>query len=45
MYGRIQIVDEGNKEKSAYYVMLSQAVKNILAHGLHTLGIVAPVRM
>lgn len=45
MYGRQQIVDEENKEKSAYYVMLSQAVKNILAHGLHTLGIVAPERM
>ncbi len=45
MYGRVQIVDESNKEKSAYYVMLSQAVKNILAHGLHTLGIVAPSRM
>ena len=45
MYGRQQIVDENNKEKSAYYVMLSQAVKNILAHGLNTLGIKAPVRM
>lgn len=45
MYGRQQIVDEENKEKSAYYVMLSQAVKNILAHGLHTLGIIAPERM
>lgn len=45
MYARQQIVDENNTEKSAYYVMLSQAVKNILAHGLHTLGIVAPERM
>jgi arginyl-tRNA synthetase len=45
MYGRQQIVDENEKEKSAYYVMLSQAVKNILAHGLHTLGISAPERM
>jgi arginyl-tRNA synthetase len=45
MYGRQQIVDEENKEKSAYYCMLAQAVKNILAHGLHTLGIVAPERM
>lgn len=45
MYGRQQIVDENDKEKSAYYVMLATAVKNILAHGLQTLGIVAPVRM
>jgi arginyl-tRNA synthetase len=45
MYGRIQIIDESDKEKSAYYVMLSQAVKNILAHGLYTLGIKAPERM
>jgi arginyl-tRNA synthetase len=45
MYGRVQIVDETNKETSAYYVMLSQAVRNILAHGLYTLGIVAPERM
>lgn len=45
MYGRQQIVDEENKERSAYYVMLAQATKNILAHGLHTLGIVAPERM
>ena len=45
MYGRQQIVDAENKEKSAYYVMLAQATKNILAHGLHTLGIVAPTRM
>jgi arginyl-tRNA synthetase len=45
MYGRVQIVDESNKEKSAYYCMLATAVKNILAHGLSTLGIVAPKRM
>lgn len=45
LYGRVQIVDENNKEASAYYVMLSQAVRNILAHGLYTLGIVAPERM
>lgn len=45
MYGRQQIVDENDKEKSAYYVMLATATKNILAHGLQTLGIVAPVRM
>lgn len=45
MYGRQQVVDETNKEKSAYYVMLATATKNILAHGLYTLGIVAPERM
>ncbi|MEZ0208556.1 MAG: arginine--tRNA ligase [Candidatus Paceibacterota bacterium] len=45
MYGRVQIVNVDDKEKSAYYVMLSQAVKNIVAHGLYTLGIVAPERM
>jgi arginyl-tRNA synthetase len=45
MYGRQQIVDVSNKEKSAYYVMLAQATKNILAHGLLTLGIAAPERM
>lgn len=45
MYGRQQVVDEENKEKSAYYVMLATATKNILAHGLYTLGIVAPERM
>lgn len=45
MYGRQQIVDEAQKEKSAYYVMLARATKNILAHGLQTLGIVSPERM
>ncbi len=45
MYGRVQIVDVENKEVSAYYAMLSLATKNILAHGLQTLGIVAPERM
>lgn len=45
LYGRQQIVDENDKETSAYYVMLTQAVKNILAHGLRTLGIKAPERM
>lgn len=44
MYGRQQIIGE-DKEKSAYYVMLATATKNILAHGLYTLGIVAPSRM
>ena len=45
MYGRTQIVDVNNKEKSAYYVMLATATQKILAHGLHTLGIKAPERM
>lgn len=45
LYGRVQIVNEEDKEGSAYYVMLAQAVRNILAHGLYTLGIVAPERM
>lgn len=45
LYGRQQVVDERNKEKSAYYVMLATATKNILSHGLYTLGIVAPERM
>jgi arginyl-tRNA synthetase len=38
MYGRVQILDENDKEKSAYYVMLA-------THGLYTLGIKAPERM
>ena len=45
MYARVQIVDEKNKDESRYYVMLSQATKNILAHGLYILGIKAPERM
>lgn len=45
MYARTQIIDETNKDQSSYYVMLSTATKNILAHGLNVLGIVAPVRM
>jgi arginyl-tRNA synthetase len=44
LYGRVQIVGE-HKDASAYYVMLSQATRNVLAHGLATLGIVAPERM
>lgn len=44
MYSRVQIIGE-DKEASAYYVMLSQATKNILAHGLYTLGIKAPTKM
>jgi arginyl-tRNA synthetase len=45
MYARVQIVDENNKDESRYYVMLAQATKNILAHGLNVLGIKAPKRM
>jgi arginyl-tRNA synthetase len=45
MYARTQIVDENNKDKSMYYVMLALATKNILAHGLTVLGIKAPERM
>lgn len=45
MYGRVQIVREDNKDISSYYVMLSWATKNILAHGLYVLGIQAPERM
>jgi arginyl-tRNA synthetase len=45
MYARHQIVDENNIDESRYYVMLAQATKNILAHGLNILGIVAPTRM
>lgn len=45
LYGRVQIVDAEHKEESAYYCMLAHATKNILAHGLHVLGIVAPERM
>ena len=45
LYGRAQIIDENNKDGSAYYIMITKSVKNILAHGLHTLGIVAPERM
>ncbi len=45
MYARHQIVDENNMDESRYYVMLTQATKNILAHGLQVLGIVAPERM
>lgn len=45
VYARTQIVDESDKEKSAYYVMLSCATKNVLVHGLNVLGIRAPERM
>ena len=45
MYARTQIIDENNKDKSMYYVMLATATKNILAHGLNVLGIRAPKRM
>ena len=45
MYGRVHIVDANNIDGSLYLVMLSQATKNILAHGLRILGIKAPERM
>jgi arginyl-tRNA synthetase len=45
LYARVQIVNVGDKDTSAYYVMLTTATKTILAHGLHTLGIKAPERM
>jgi arginyl-tRNA synthetase len=45
MYARVQIVSADEKESSGYYVMLTQATKHILAHGLTVLGIKAPERM
>jgi arginyl-tRNA synthetase len=45
MYARVQIVNENDIDGSRYYVMLAEATKNILAHGLSVLGIVAPKRM
>ena len=45
LYSRIQIVDENDKDKSSYYVMLATATKSILAYGLNLLGIKAPERM
>jgi arginyl-tRNA synthetase len=45
MYARHQILDESNLDESRYYVMLTQATKHILAHGLHVLGISSPTRM
>ncbi len=45
LYARVQIVDETDKDKSSYYVMLAEATKITLAHGLNILGIKAPERM
>jgi arginyl-tRNA synthetase len=45
MYARVQIVNENDIDGSRYYVMLAEATKNILAHGLSVLGMVAPKRM
>jgi arginyl-tRNA synthetase len=45
MYARVQIVDEVDKDTSAYYVMLATATKKVLSHGLSVLGIASPVRM
>ncbi len=44
LYGATQFLDT-KKSESAYYVLLTQATRNILAHGLQTLGIGAPERM
>jgi arginyl-tRNA synthetase len=45
VYGRVQIVNSEDKDTSMYYVMLTQATKNILFHGLSVLGIASPERM
>lgn len=45
MYARVQIVNDNDKDGSMYYCMLAAATKNILSHGLTTLGIVTPERM
>jgi arginyl-tRNA synthetase len=45
LYARVQIVNVDDKDVSSYYVMLATATRNILAHGLYTLGIAAPERM
>jgi arginyl-tRNA synthetase len=42
LYAQEQFIDETNKEKTAYYLMLTHGVQTILAHGLTTLGIEAP---
>lgn len=44
LYGATQFIDKEKKE-SGYYILLTQATKNILAHGLETLGMVAPSKM
>lgn len=45
LYARMQIINENDIDGSRYYVMLAQATKNVLAHGLNLLGIKAPKRM
>ncbi len=45
LYSRVQIVDESHRDESKYYVLLALVTRNILAHGLRVLGIVAPKRM
>lgn len=45
LYARVQIINENDKDTSAYYVMLASATKTVLAHGLYVLGIKAPERM
>ena len=44
MYGSQMILDINNKE-SEYYLALANATKEIIAHGLNTLGIASPERM
>lgn len=43
-YARQVIIDKENKE-SAYYMALSEKVRDTLKHGLYVLGIVAPEKM
>ena len=44
MYARQVIIDKNNSN-SSHYVLLAQAVGNILRQGLHVLGIIAPDKM
>jgi arginyl-tRNA synthetase len=44
LYARETFVD-GDKKESGYYVALTYATRNVLAHGLNLLGIIAPERM
>ncbi|MEK7642250.1 MAG: arginine--tRNA ligase [Patescibacteria group bacterium] len=44
-YAREKIIDEANREASAYKLALTQAVAQILKNGLHLLGIKVPERM
>ena len=44
-YAQNQIVDETNKDRSAYRVALTQAVARVLKNGLWILGIAVPEKM